>query len=71
MLGPLKLSVFISKERQGVTERMSICRITWCLDFVSCVAFHRENRISGEVYVFVISLGKTMGKYLLIVDRCR
>jgi hypothetical protein len=45
---------------------MSIHRITWCLDFVSCVAFHRENRIFEEVDVF-ISLGKTMGKYLFIV----
>ena len=41
---------------------MSIRRIAWCLDFVSCVAFHRENRIFGEVGVFVISSGKTVGK---------
>ena len=41
---------------------MSIHRIAWGLDFVSCVAFHRETRIFGEVDVFVISLGKTMGK---------
>jgi len=52
-------------------DRMRLHRITWCLDFVSCVAFHRENRIFGEVDVFVISSGKTVGKYLFTVDRYR
>jgi len=42
-------------------DSMSIRRIAWGLDFVSCVAFHRENRIFGEVDVLLSPWGRPWG----------
>ena len=67
------LVCFITKEKQGVTGRMNIRRIMWCLDFVSCVAFHRLKRIFGEVDVFMSSWVRSwegISSVLSVTDVC-
>ena len=62
--------LLVKRDKELWTESVYV-ELLGVRTFVSCLAFHRENRIFGEVDVFVISSGKTMLKYLFIVDRYR